>query len=225
MDKPKSLISLHPISQPKMAPDIDTCLGDALDEARRFLSEPQPLPAASRSSASAKPRSSQCSSEVARRLFALSRPLKGTIAETYLVRRGIVARRDDLALRFHPRCSYRDVEFKPLPCPTLQDAAEFIERPLDHGTGRERGPSTRRASCVYCVKGHMAGSSIIDRFLNTYATLRGRPAFSAVLTRGYEFCAGTRPTRSRAQSASRPALGSEHSLQQCWLPLEPQAAA
>ena len=84
---------------------IDTCLGDALDEARRFLSEPQPLPAASRSSASAKPRSSQCSSEVARRLFALSRPLKGTIAETYLARRGIVARRDDLALGFIPAVS------------------------------------------------------------------------------------------------------------------------
>jgi hypothetical protein len=71
----------------------------------------------------------------------------------------------------------------------------------------------------------MAGRSIIDRFLKTYATLRVWPTFSAVFKGGYEFCAGTCPTRSRAQPASHPALGSEHSLQQCWLALEPQAVA
>ena len=44
----------------------------------------------------------------ARRLFALSRPIVGTLAETYLRNRGITARLDDMpALRFHPGCFYR----------------------------------------------------------------------------------------------------------------------
>lgn len=43
----------------------------------------------------------------ARRLFAASQPIAGTVAETYLRRRGIT-RFDGLeALRFHPRCFYR----------------------------------------------------------------------------------------------------------------------
>ena len=71
-------------------------------------------------------------------------------------------------------------------------------------------------------QGTRGRSLINDRFLNTYATLRGRPPFSAVFTRGCEFCAGTRHTPSRAQLASHPALRSEPSLEQCWLALEPQ---
>jgi hypothetical protein len=47
------------------------------------------------------------SSDSARRLFALSRPIVGTIAETYLRRRGIVAFHQTAALRFHPNCYYR----------------------------------------------------------------------------------------------------------------------
>ena len=86
------------------------CLGDALDEARRFLGEPQPRQAASQSPVSGKARASQNSGEAARRLFALSRPIIGTIAETYLAKRGIAASQDNLALRFHPRCFYRDVD-------------------------------------------------------------------------------------------------------------------
>lgn len=86
------------------------CLGDALDEARRFLGEPQPRQAASQSPVSAKARASRNSVEAARRLFALSRPITGTIAETYLGLRGITASHDDIALRFHPRCFYRDVD-------------------------------------------------------------------------------------------------------------------
>jgi Toprim domain len=86
------------------------CLGDALDEARRFLGEPQSRQSESPSWPSAEPRTSQDSVEAARRLFARSRPLKGTIAETYLGLRGIAATRDNLALRFHPRCFYRDVD-------------------------------------------------------------------------------------------------------------------
>ncbi len=43
----------------------------------------------------------------ARRLFAASRPIAGSLAETYLRRRGIAGLAGLEALRFHPRCFYR----------------------------------------------------------------------------------------------------------------------
>ena len=58
--------------------------------------EPQPEPPAPTGSP-----------ESARRLFAMSQPISGTIAETYLRRRGITALHGHSALRFHPRCYYR----------------------------------------------------------------------------------------------------------------------
>lgn len=75
---------------------------DVLDEARRFLSltsfgrtddfndERQPSPAA------------------AQRLFAASKPIAGTLAEAYLRGRGVNNVSGLDALRFHPRCFYRD---------------------------------------------------------------------------------------------------------------------
>ncbi len=45
--------------------------------------------------------------EAARRLFAASRPITGTLAETYLRRRGITHLSGADALRFHPSCFYR----------------------------------------------------------------------------------------------------------------------
>ena len=74
--------------------------GDVLDEARRFLGLPDPDPPSRRSPV----RSG--SPEAARRLFAMSRPIAGTLAETYLRRRGITSMGDTSALRFHPRCYY-----------------------------------------------------------------------------------------------------------------------
>lgn len=73
---------------------------DVLDEARRFLSLPAPEAAPRQSPAPAG------SPEAARRLFAASKPILGTIAETYLCQRGITLL-DCPALRFHPRCYYR----------------------------------------------------------------------------------------------------------------------
>jgi hypothetical protein len=75
-------------------------LGQALDEARRFLSLPQPEPPPRKAIALAG------SPEAARRLFATARPIAGTLAETYLRRRGIVGVSDVAALRFHPHCYY-----------------------------------------------------------------------------------------------------------------------
>jgi thioesterase domain-containing protein len=74
---------------------------DVLDEARKFLDLPrlEPTPR--------EPPAPTGSPEAARRLFAMSQPLSGTIAETYLRRRGITALLGHGALRFHPRCYYR----------------------------------------------------------------------------------------------------------------------
>jgi hypothetical protein len=81
------------------------CLRDAIDEARNFLSLPRPdLGRTTRHEASPAPRGSP---ESARRLFAMSRPISGTIAEAYLRRRGITALHAGGSLRFHPRCYYR----------------------------------------------------------------------------------------------------------------------
>src|SRR5690606_26867753 len=49
----------------------------------------------------------------ARRLFAASQPISGTIAETYLHNRRIDVLRDVGPLRFHPRCYYRAHENAP----------------------------------------------------------------------------------------------------------------
>ncbi|RIA46738.1 Toprim domain-containing protein [Hephaestia caeni] len=80
-------------------------LRDTLDEARRFLSLPQPPP-----SVTPPPRRSKAPTgtpEAARRLFAASQPIAGTIAAVHLASRGITDLTGCDALRFHPRCWYR----------------------------------------------------------------------------------------------------------------------
>jgi len=71
-----------------------------MDEARLFLSlprpePPKPIPA---------PRSSP---EASRRLYAMGRPIRGTLAHDYLRERGITADVRSLPLRFHPSCYYQ----------------------------------------------------------------------------------------------------------------------
>ena len=84
---------------------------DVADEARRFLSLPRAEPRATAEPArTAVPVGSP---EAARRLFALSRPIGGTLVETYLCNRGIKPVHDAGALRFHPRCYYRPDEHSP----------------------------------------------------------------------------------------------------------------
>jgi hypothetical protein len=80
-------------------------LRDVLDEARSFLALPRTKPAPER--VQRHPTVPTGSPESARRLFAMSRPITGTIAETYLRKRGITALHEATALRFHPRCYYR----------------------------------------------------------------------------------------------------------------------
>ena len=73
-------------------------VGQALDEARRFLGIAQPAPRL--------PTTPGGSAEAARRLFAAGRPIAGTLAEAYLRGRGIPCIPEASALRFHPRCYY-----------------------------------------------------------------------------------------------------------------------
>jgi hypothetical protein len=78
---------------------------DVADEARSFLSLPPPkaLPRPRRISAPRADTPTIASS----RLFAMSQPLPGTLAEAYLRARAITVLRDVSSLRFHPHCYYR----------------------------------------------------------------------------------------------------------------------
>lgn len=77
---------------------------ETLNEARRFLSLPvEPPPVrnpAPRKHPTGTPQS-------ARRLWAASRPIAGSLAQTYLVGRRILKAANAEALRFHPNCYYR----------------------------------------------------------------------------------------------------------------------
>jgi len=82
-------------------------LADTIDEAERFLS----LPSSAHDDASTlgtftKPARAG-SPTAAKRLFAASKPLAGSLAATYLRSRGITRASNLDALRFHPRCYYR----------------------------------------------------------------------------------------------------------------------
>ncbi len=84
---------------------------DVAEEARRFLSLPRPEPDTRPKS---RPSSAPAGSpESARRLFAMSQPISGTIVEAYLRRRGIKALHETGSLRFHPRCYYRPDRYSP----------------------------------------------------------------------------------------------------------------
>lgn len=66
----------------------------------------------------------------ARRLFGMAQPLSGTLAQTYLLRRGITAAALTAigALRFHPRCYYRATpDAPPEPWPALIAAVTSLD--------------------------------------------------------------------------------------------------
>ena len=85
---------------------------DAMDAARVFLSLPRvETPCPAKAGFTLVPRNS---SEAARRLFAMSQPVCGTLAEKYFQCRSIVLPAGDFGtLRFHPSCNYRDGDNAP----------------------------------------------------------------------------------------------------------------
>lgn len=78
---------------------------DAAGEARRFLSLPRSEPERQHKTYAAPAPTG--SPEAARRLLAASRPMRGTLVETYLRHRCIRDLHDVGALRYHPRCYHR----------------------------------------------------------------------------------------------------------------------
>ncbi|MBE1527920.1 hypothetical protein GGC65_002376 [Sphingopyxis sp. OAS728] len=80
---------------------------DTLAEARRFLSLPMPCHDGEASSTRRASKAPSGSPEAARRLWAASRRLAGSIADRYLSTRAIVGAPGEPALRSHPRCYYR----------------------------------------------------------------------------------------------------------------------
>lgn len=81
-------------------------LSETIDEAEKFLSLP-PSAEVDPCRRANPPPARMGSPTAARRLFAASKPLTGTLAASYLVARGITRIGDLAALRFHPRCYYR----------------------------------------------------------------------------------------------------------------------
>lgn len=78
---------------------------DIAQEARRFLSLPSPERSGDLTAQSAPAPTG--SPNAAKRLFAMSQPIAGTLAERYLYNRGLKAVQNTQSLRFHPRCYYR----------------------------------------------------------------------------------------------------------------------
>ena len=86
---------------------------EVAEEARRFLKQPRTeseLVPQRPPVRSVVPVGSQ---EAARRLFAISGPIEGSMVETYLRGRGIARVYHGGSLRFHPRCYYRPDEHLP----------------------------------------------------------------------------------------------------------------
>ena len=82
-----------------------TAFRDVLDEARRFLSLPRIE--ATQPDIGKRADVRPGSPEAARRLIAMAQPIRRTLAETYLMHRGITPIRDSDALRYHPRCFFQ----------------------------------------------------------------------------------------------------------------------
>jgi hypothetical protein len=134
---------------------------DVRDEARSFLNLPRPLqPGCS----TRRPKAAMGSPESARRLFAMSQPIPGTIAGTYLRKRGISALHGASALRFHSRCYYKPdadspTEIWPALIAAVTDLAGNItgaHRTWLDRTGEDKAPidTPRRAM------GHLLGHGV-----------------------------------------------------------------
>lgn len=156
-------------------------LRETLDEARSFLALPPATP---------KPRTSSSSDDLiaaARRLFAASRPLSGTLAGAYLIRRGINDLRNEPALRFHPRCVYRPTLDDNPDTPTARPALIAAVTDLDGAiTGVHRtwlDPSSRTKAPISTPRramGQLAGNGV--RFGNAHDVMAAGEGIETVLS-------------------------------------------
>jgi hypothetical protein len=169
---------------------------DVIDEARRFLSLPHVdfEPESKQPITPAKVGSPQAS----RRLFAMSQPLIGTIAETYLRERAIAALHETAALRFHPRCYYRPdadapAELWPALIAAVTDLADKItgaHRTWLDPSGRNKAPLHTPQRAMGRLLGHgvrfgvttdiMAAGEGIETVLSLRSALPALPMLAAL---------------------------------------------
>ena len=173
-----------------------TTLGDTLDEARHFLSLPSPMRFDGRRRESVP----TGSPEAARRLFAMSKPIAGTLAETYMRSRGITHSRK-ISLRFHPRCYYRadtdDQDDVPTSWPALIAAVSDLDGTVTgvHRTwldpsGRGKAPVATPRRAMGHLLGHgvrfgrvddtMVAGEGIETMLSLAQVLPGLPGVAAL---------------------------------------------
>ena len=168
-------------------------LRTALDEARRFLSLPKG-PELRRETlvSNASPSSN---TDSARRLFAASKPVRGTLAEAYLRSRGLILPRDVSALRFHPRCYYRTSSRRQT-LPALiaavtdgKDAITGVHRTwLDPAGGKAQVDCPRRAmGCLLgngvrfgCVRDVLTAAEGIETALALATAMPDMPVIAAL---------------------------------------------
>lgn len=138
-------------------------LAATLAEARDFLA----LPPSPISPSAPRLKMSHGSSEAARRLWAISTPIAGTVAEVYLRRRGITDVRYLAALRFHPRCWYRPDRDDPPGTPDAWPALiAAIRDTSQHLTGVHRtwldpaGTDKAPVATPRRVLGHLLGHGV-----------------------------------------------------------------
>jgi hypothetical protein len=135
---------------------------DVTEEARRFLS----LPRSEQESeiSSRRPPVPTGSPESARRLFAMAKPIAGTVVETYLRGRGITDLHGVDSLRPHPRCYYRpDADAPTEIWPAMIAAVSDLQGRI---TGAHRtwlDPSGRDKALVDTPRramGHLLGNAV-----------------------------------------------------------------
>lgn len=176
---------------------------DVADEARHFLSLPRPEPVSSRGSDAYDFAPVERRTGVqAQRLFRMTQPLAGTLADTYLRGRGILRASTHAALRFHPSCYYRDlVSGRTTSYPALiaavTDSAGAITGVhrswLDpHGAGKAKVDDPRRAlggllgnGVRFCFPVNapvpvMAAGEGIDTMLSLAHVMPGMPIVAAL---------------------------------------------
>jgi phage/plasmid primase-like uncharacterized protein len=168
----------------------------ALEEARRFLLMPRPEPIArtGRPAPAQAPRSTSA----ARRLFAASRPINGTLAETYLRARGITTIEGLSSLRFHPRCFFRASRDAPVEAWPAMIAAVTdlhgritgVQRTWLDPSGRDKAPIDTPRRALGQLLGHGVRFGVardvlwvgegIETVLSLRTAIPGAPAAAAL---------------------------------------------
>ena len=144
---------------------------DVMDEARSYLRLPRAVPGPAEKGASAG--ASRTSAErraAAGRLWGLSRPVGGSLADVYLRMRGLDHRLGASALRFHPACYHRDaggMQSRPALIAAVTNAAcdiTGVHRTWLADDGRHKAPveTPRRAMGDVLGNGVRFGWSVAD---------------------------------------------------------------